>query len=516
MLSTFTPYSTAKPFWAAAPGWLRAEDAERLMSYQLYDQMYWNAPETYSLQMRGANDDPIYVPAPKKIVEACNRFLAVGMDYLIDPTMGNPGDRAAVDMMMRGLFVREMFYAKFNSQKRFGLVRGDAVWHIVADPTKPAGKRISMYEVDPGSYFPIYDPDNPDKITGVHLVDQHIDETTKATVVIRRQTYRKDPATGGITSELAYYESGKWDDRTWGGNELPQLKLVRQITPVTPLPPSITAIPVYHIKNTRQPADPFGSSEFRGIERLATAVNQAITDEELSLAMQGLGLYATTAGPPRDDDGNELDWQLGPGQVVEIGPDDNFTRVSGVSTIQPYQDHVAYLEKSMYQASGIGDIAQGIVDVGVAQSGIALRLQLQPLLSSNAEKEAEMLGVYDHMFYDLVHGWFPAYEALATEGVTVGSVVADPLPVDRATKINEIIQLVTAQLIPAEFARLELVKLGYNIPADAANSILEEQTALQMALGQDPFLDRLRAEAFAEQGSIASSGTNVGGNTGGA
>jgi len=492
MLSNFTPYSTAAKLFGTTPTWLRAEDAERIQSYLLYEQMYWNVPQTYEILQRGSDADPVYLPSPKTIVEACNRYLARDFDFVVDPVAGNPADRLLVQGMMRSLFVREQVYAKFNSQKRYGLIRGDAVWHIIADPAKPPNQRISMYEVNPSSYFPIFDDYSNDKIVGVHLADLIIDETTESTVVVRRQTYRKDPATGTITSELAYYEQGKWDDRMFGGNKEPVLKLVRQITPPTALPPQITALPVYHIKNVRNPADPFGSSEFRGIERISAAVNQSVSDEELSLALSGLGLYATTAGPPRDENDNETNWELGPGRVVEIGPDDTFNRVAGITSVTPYQDHIALLIKSMRESAGIGDIAAGMVDVKVAESGIALRLQMQPILSSNAEKEVEMLSVYDHMLYDLTTMWFPAYEQLTALGVVVGSVVGDPLPVDRAAKTKEIIDLVAAQLISADLARIELMKLGWDIPGTEANTILEEQTALTMALGTDPFADRLR------------------------
>ena len=492
MLSNFTPYSTTTGLTGVLPTWLRPEDAARIQAYQLYEQMYWNAPETYSLMARGSEAEPIYIPSAKIIVDACNRYLAKDFDFVIDPVGGTPEDRATATALLRNMFVREGMYAKVAAQKRYGLIRGDSVWHVVADPTKRAGSRISLYEVDPASYFPIYDPDNPERITGCHLVDQVIDPETETTVVIRRQTYRKDAETGGITTELAFYELGKWDDRTWGGTKKPELKLVRQVTPVTPLPPSITALPVYHIKNIRNPADPFGSSELRGLETLAGAVNQSVTDEDLSLALSGLGLYATTSGPPVDENGNEANWQLGPGRVVEIGPDDEFTRITGVSTVAPYQDHIGYMQKMMKESLGIGDIAAGVVDVSVATSGIALRLQLQPLLSANAEKEVEMLAVYDHMMYDLVRGWLPAYEGASTDGVLAGAIVGDPIPVDREKRVKELIDLVTAQLVPAEYARAELIALGYNIPADAANTILEEQTALAMALGNDPFLERIR------------------------
>lgn len=493
MLAKFTPYSTARRLGGTLPTGYREEDAERIQAYTLYEQMYWNAPETYSLIDRGSDSDPIYLPAAKTIVEACNRFLAVDFDYVVDPVSGTPADRVAVQQMLRQLFVRESFYSKFTTQKRYGLIRGDAVWHITADPSKPPSKRISLHEVSPASYFPIYDPDLPDRIIGVHLADEHVDEETESTVVMRRQTYRKDPVSGTITTELAYFELGKWDDRLFEGNKPPEVKLVRQIVPPTPLPPDITQIPVYHIKNIRTP-DLFGSSELRGLERVAAALNQGITDEELSLALSGLGMYVTTAGPPRDENDNEVDWQLGPGRVVEIGPDDTWNRVQGITSVAPYQEHIALLDKWMKASLGIGEIAAGSVDVKVASSGIALRLQMQPILSSNAEKEVNMLSVYDHMMYDLVNMWFPAYEGLSSNGVIVGTVVGDPIPVDTQNKIDELIKLVTAQLVSAEWARTQLAKLGYDIPADQGNAILEEQTAIAMALGTDPFTERIRSE----------------------
>lgn len=477
------------------PSWLGAADAERIASYQLYEDMYWNMPDTYKLMQRGSEANPIYVPSARVIIDATNRFLAKDWDYVIDPRVGTPADREAIHAALQRLFKREMIWAKFGTQKKYGLIRGDAVWHIIADPTKPAGRRLSVYEVDPASYFPIYLDDDLDRLVGCHLVDQV--EYDKKTV-IRRQTYRRDLTTGVITTELALFESAAWDDRDitpyapGTGGAGPKLKLLKQLVPVTALPATITALPVYHIKNSRTPASPFGSSELRGLERIAAAVNQAISDQELSLAMDGIGLYATTSGPPVDADGNETSWILGPGRVVELDAEAEFKRVSGVTSL-PALEHVKFLLEEQRRAAGVPDIAAGMVDVTVAESGIALQLQLSPLLAKNAEKEAEMLGVYDHMLYDLVHAWLPTFEGVGGE-VEVASIVADPMPVNHEKRVDELLKLVAANIITAAYAREKLTELGYDFPENMGADVVMEQAALSEAVAGDPFMTRVASE----------------------
>lgn len=488
-------YETILPLIGTAlPSWVgNTNDAARVAAYLKYEDMYWNTPETFALVQRGTDKPVIYIPSARIIVEATNRFLAKSWDFSVDPTVGTPNDQTLVSSMIRRLFKRELMWAKFATQKRYGLIRGDQVWHILANPLKKLGSRISINELDPGSYFPIHDPDNLERIIGCHLVDQVLMDDLK-TIANRRQTYRKDPLTGGITTELALFELGKWDDRDPVQVKATPPKLLQQLIPVTPLDPRITTIPVYHIKNSRTPGDPFGSSEMRGLETIAAAINQAVTDEDLALALQGLGLYWTTSGPPVDKDGNETNWRLGPGQVVEIDAESTFNRVTGVSGL-PALQHIGYLAGAMQQASGVSDVAAGRVNVQVAESGIALYLELAPIIAKNAEKESEMLGVHDHMLYDLVQMWFPVYEGLPAEtAVEVVSVVDDPMPVDRDARIKEILSLVAASIISSAYAREELTKLGYEFPAEMGVDIVQEKTALSAAMFPDPYQSRAEQE----------------------
>jgi hypothetical protein len=506
MLSVFTPYSTAKPYFGPAPSWIpSAADQERINAYSLYEQIYWSVPESFKLQQRGADSQPIYLPNARTIVETTHRFLAVGLDYTVDAAVGTPADQGMVTAALKQLWAREKLRAKLTTQKRFCLIRGDAVWHVVADPAKPPGSRISIYDIDPSTYFPIEDPELPGRIIGCHLVTQWVDEVQKKTF-IRRRTYRKDETTNPttITSELILFELTGWDDRYYGA----VLKQVQVLEPLFTLPAGIDALPVYLVKNFSTSEDIFGSSILRGFERVMGGVDQSISDEELTLAMQGLGVYATNSGPPVDANNKETLWKIGPGEVLELdagGVGDAavfFNRVEGVSTVAPMLDHIKFLQDQMYEASASPAIARGRVDVSLAESGISLRLQLAPLLSSNGERQEEMLPVLNSMVFDLVQKWFPAFEGAWSRGINVDveMTVKDALPQNTEAKVKEIIALATTvpPIISTAHARLELGKLGYEFPAEMGADIVQEQSALAEAQQSDPFQDRVNEELARE------------------
>lgn len=493
-----TPYSTIQPFFGPLQTWLTAEDAMRIQAYQLYEGMYDNVPDTFKLVQRGSDANPIYIPSAKTLIEAKNRFLCKRWNYAMDPKLGTDGDRATLDSMLTTIFRREQVYAKFATQKRYGLIRGDAVWHIVADENKDPGKRISVYEVDPAAYFPIEDPWNPEKILGVHLVEPVVVDATSGKTVIKRQTYRKTDA-GTISYELSWWELGGWDDRMDSGQTLKKATEIPEGDANRPvafeLDSQITAIPVYHIKNSRTPGASFGSSELKGLERIIQGINQAISDEELSLVLEGLGLYKTTSGPPVDENEQETEWHIGPGWVLEIDPDSEFDRVNGVGSVTPMQDHLKYLESKMRESSGVPDIAIGNVDVQTAESGIALAFKMAPIVTGNEEKEQEILSVMDHMLYDLGTMWLPVYEGLPVVPAQAVSVVDDPLPVNRAAVIAELVQLLstTPPVITTQYAQQVLTeKLGYEFAGDAFDQVVAEAQAIAQA--QDPFGARINNE----------------------
>jgi len=484
-----SPYASVAPLLGTAPSWIgNSDEATRIMSYGIYEDIYWNVPESFKLVMRGDDESPIYLPTARKIVEATHRFLAINFDFVVNDKIGTSGEQAALELIMRALFKREEIYAKVTTQKRYGLIKGDALWHITADPGKALGSRIAMHELDPAMYFPIHDEDNPDRVIGCHIAKLVPDPKDKNKSVVRRQTYRKMD-NNRITSELALFEVAKWDDRR--GSEI---KRVQSLVDEFELPAQITTIPVYHIKNNRVPGEPFGSSQLRGIETILSGMDQSISDQAYTLAMQGLGVYVTTAGPPIDAEGNEGNIEMGPGRAIEIGEDEDFKRVSGVGSVAPFLDHIGYLDEAARTALGIGDLAAGKVEVSVAESGISLRLQLAPLLAANAEKESELLGKYDHLFFDLSRGWLPAYEEFSGGLAEVASVVGDPLPVNREAEIEEARSLFSESLITFDMLVIVLAKHGYVFPENAREAVLGDATEFGAVRNPDPFGARLDTE----------------------
>lgn len=485
----FDPYRSAKAFFApgSAPTYaVSDEDKTRVQSYDLYENIFWNQPNTFKVLQRGQDSAPIYLPSARKMIEACNRFLAVNFGY----TMPTADD--AVETLLRTTLKREKFYSKFATQKRYGLIRGDAIWHIVADPAKPPGQRLSLYEVSPANYFPIMDPDNAEKRVGVHLVDVIVDPADEngTKTVARRQTYRKEE-NGRISSELGYYELAGWDDRNLKPKDI---KLIKTVKPRFDLPAQITAIPLYDVPNTRIPGpSPFSYSELLGIERIFAAVNQAVSDEELALAMAGLGVFWTTSGPPRNAANQIVPWDIGPARMIEVGKDSTLNRLQGVSSVQPMIDHMTFILDQTQAGVGIPDIAAGKVDVTIAESGISLQLQLAPLLAKNGEKEGTMIETYDQFFFDLTTMWFPAYEGVtAAPDNTPLAATGDPMPKNRAADVGEVMDLVTAGLLGVEEARTILRdQFGYKI-TPSIDKLLAEKAA--RATAEDPFGARAGAE----------------------
>lgn len=487
------PWASIRPFFpSATPAGLNTDDAARIMAYDVYDNMYWSNPDTYKIIPRSEDVNPIYLPCARSMIEATHRFLAVKWDFLVHPKVGTPEDQNTIKSLLQNLFKRELMYAKFSTQKRNGLIRGDAMWHITADPEKAPGERISIHELHPGEYFEIVDEDNSDRIIGCYIVDQTADPNDKTKVLSRRQMYRKQD-NGTILSELALFELGKWDDRV----KADDAKKVQDIMPAAQLPPQIKTLPVYHIKNFRT-GTIWGASQIRGIETVMAAVNQSVSDQDLAISMQGLGVYWTNSGPPKGPNGEDGPFVMGPGEVVEVSPESTFGRVSGVSGSLPGIEHMKFMIDQASEAVGVPELARGRADVTVAESGIALYLQMAPLLAQNGEKEQEMLGIYDHMFYDLVKQWFPAYEGIQENlQVEVASVVGDPMPQNRDAQIAEILTLVTSvpPLITIEMAQAKLTALGYEFPEGAGDQVIQDAKNINEARSlSDPYASRFKEE----------------------
>lgn len=511
-------YSAALDFIAGGDSNVQNEwDKRRIGSYDLYENLYINSTQSLKLVLRGDDSYPILMPSGKKIVDATNRFLGVGFDFLVEG-QGDQGTQELLAQWWANFFKREAMRAKFASNKRWGLVRGDAAFYVYGDGGKASSQRISVVELDPRQIFEI--EDGRGNLGGYHIVDtiQDFREPDKPDKKIaRRRTFRKIfdefGMPTGITMELKHFEIGKWDDRTVTATEI--LEAVPypdfDMEP-TPLPPTIVQLPVYKWRNNAPQNSSWGHSQLTGLETLLYAINQSLTDEDATIVFQGLGMYVTSAAPPQDTEGNTTDWSIGPMQIIEIGQDQRFDRITGVSDVSPYQNHMNFIdEKGLCEASGTPQIAIGRVDVAVAESGISLQLQLMPLLAQNAEKEQEMIVVLDQMFYDITSMWLPAYEPElfpdpeVMSQMSVVCVFDDPMPQNRDKQIQEIQLLVQSNLILTSMAVAKLRSLGWEYPTinpftgqpltdDDIAALLNQQAAANAAAA-DPF-----SASFAESG----------------
>lgn len=485
--SVISALSLPQPSWVSD-----ADDQKRVAAYDGYDSMFSNDVGTFKLAMRGDEEKPVYVPSARKIVDATARYLGKGWSFTVASL--NPdaqtaaADSATVTQAMNALTIREEFLSKLSSLKRNFLKRGDALFHITANLGAPAGSRLSIREIHPRTYFRIPDPADEQTIVGCYIVDLILADDGR-TQIVRRMQYSYQGT--GVFTQLGFFEPGGWDDR-WVGH--PAIKPV-----ATPeayndpkyaalllgglLPASVTQIPVYHFRNRRDSAEPFGTSQISGVETLIAAVNQGATDEDVTLALQGLGCYVTDADSPIDADGNETDWIIAPGEVLQIKAGSTFNRVAAVNSVVPFQEHLGYLETAIREATGLSNTAIGQVDAAVVASGVALRLDMAPILAQNEESETEILGRLDQMFFDIMTMWFPVDGTSVPPGLAILNSFNDPLPVDRAGIVAEVTKLVASGLMSREFAiNYIAAKLGYQFPADMIQQVETEQDTVAQRL----------------------------------
>lgn len=485
-------------------------DKLRAQCYDLYENIYNNSTFQLKVTIRGDETHPILLPSGEKLIESVNRFLAINLDYLVEGK-GDAGTQKTLDDWFKDWFAREKIKAKFESSKRYGLIRADAVLYIYANPTKDAGKRICVHELDPRQLMAIANPTDIHQIVGYHIIERVQDFRSpddKSKTVTKRRTFRKElddngNPTGTVTTELSYWTNAKWDDRTLKPDELEAIPGGPDAEPPTPLPSPISELPIYKWRTKPPQNSDWGVSQLSGLESIMYAINQSLTDEDATLLFQGLGMYVTSAAPPIDPNTGQItNWNIGPQQIIEIGTDQKFERVSGITDLKPSQDHIQFMADASAEAKGIPQIAIGKVDVNAVQSGIALKMELMPLIAANAEKELEIINVLDQMFHDVTTQWLPAYEsetfanADAMSQMSVVCIFDDPIPVDRDAAIQETLLLETSNLILTSMAVGKLRELGWKYPTtdDQGNALTDDDIAQMLkdqttaaATAADPF-----------------------------
>lgn len=479
-----TPYSTVSSMMKNKPGWLNEYDAQRLGAYKTYDDMYHSNPGTYELMVRGTSDGmEIYVPTAKNVINTLARYIGRGFGYAVDQEVGTPAVQTLAVETIGSFFKRERILSKFAMGKKELLKFGDLIWYLQADMAKPAGSRISIKTIDPGLLFEITNKDDPDRIVGWDMVEQI---TVGDAVMIQRQRWLKN--TSELHPNFGNPEAPVWMETVQmelEGWETDAPKGLKVIKPAEFFPVGLTQLPIYHMKNNEETGNPFGSSELRSLERVIAAINQAVTDQDLALALAGLGVYKSSEGGPVDGDGNETDWIIGPGEVVE---DPDFERVNGINSITPSLEHIKYLEATVDKVSGITDVTRGEVSSDVAASGVALAIRMAPTIDAADEKDLHIKDVFDQLLFDL-KSWFKVFEGIDFLEAEVTTAFGDKLPGNRQSEIQELILLKEAGLISDEYVISVLAdKFGMQFPANMLADIASKAAAA--AAAADPYAQR--------------------------
>ena len=468
-----TPYSTIDPeLMRNLPDWLPTDqDKQRLRAYTVYEAMYWNVDETFELIKRDEDGSSLYIPRPKTIVDITAHYLLKGMAIGVK----DPSKNTELVEFLDNFIKRERFYSRFQVAKLAGVSRGDWVFHITADPTKPEDSRISLTSVDPALYFPELDPDDYTRRIGAKLVEPQIHPTDpdKMVVKVLRYWYNLDPETGDRVDQLVYRQEDIWEVDNWFDPE--KAKKVKQTLAPETLPTDITQIPLYHFKNADWDGYEFGNSELKGYERIFQAINQTMSDTEIALALVGLGVYATDAGRPRDPQtGAEADWVVVPGTVWEMPGATMVKRLEGITSVTPVLDFVGYLDSAIFQANGTTDVALGNIDVAVAESGIALAIKFMPTLAKIEYRDTAGVEVLTQLWYDWKF-WVKAYENKDFTAVDILITLGEKLPVNRKNVFDELNQMVDRKIISKQFYRDEIQKrLDYVFPAGMDKQIIDE------------------------------------------
>lgn len=484
----FTPWSSLDNMLGKPPSWWPEEERDRIQAYEKYDQMYWNDPTQYALRVL-ENEQPIYVPNARIIVDTTAQYLMKGLELVATSSDtatpmtrsdaardARANDKSPAQRSLDSFLKRERFMSKFHINKQAGIARGDSAFHITADPTKKEGERVSIDTLHPGMVWKVSDPDDPDKIIRMHIVEQFVrPNDPEKKVYIRKLTYEKVVVDGNrrIAREEGLYELNGDKGFWWG----PTPKKVSTILAPDLLPAQITHFPVYWFNNIEWESQTYGSSELRGLEFLEWAVSQGTTDTQMALALEGLGVYATDGGRPVDENGNETDWEITPGGVAEVPAGSYFRRVEGVGSITPMMDQLKYLEGKMYGAAGMTDVALGQVDVQVAQSGVALAIKFMPTLARIEHRDVAYTEILQQMFFDL-RSWFEAYDPKFQVPELELIIAKSKLPPNRVETLNELNNMIDRKIISRKYYRERAAELGYLIPANEDEQILKEAEAL--------------------------------------
>jgi hypothetical protein len=490
------PWETFQFPKSACDTWLPKDDAARNSAYEGYNSMYWNEDYAYSLRVI-VTEQPVYIPIPRIVVDTMSHYFLKGLTIGVQDPEKNKTAQADLEEFLDN----QQFLAKFHVAKHDGCIRGDYVFHMTANEDHPEGHRISLSSIYAGKVVRKFDDDDGELMTDAWVVEPYeFPEDDKrhasASQFVRRLHYwysdRDNDADDAPHALLEDVDEVPAPDSTEAREGLSAVRQVMreleileineklwtadesveqvEIAP-EPLPGNIDTIPIYWFKNIPTDGQPFGSSDIRGFERGIRGISQEATDLGVGLALDGMGTFVTDASRPVDNNGNEVNWIIEPGMILELQNGTYFKRVEGITSITPALDWMKYSEEKIDEAAGLSSVAAGDVDSQTASNPMALSIKFLPTLSKLEEREAVALGNLRNMFWDWTK-WREAYEGKSwPQNVKLRIEPGDKLPQDRTARINELNNMLDRDIISRAYYRQEMSKLGYEFPDDIAQQV---------------------------------------------
>lgn len=500
-----------------APTWVGDHD-RRLTAYRLLESYYRNVSREYlpidseaeRAEHREYGDASLLV---KTVVAA---VLGEGAEIIVDGADDSddatPEAKAAHE---RQEYLRawaapesERVVAKILETERDAVRLGDGVYVLGWSNEK---RRVRLRLFDPGFYFPVLNPDDPEDEfpRTVHMAwEFERPDGNERRVYVRRLTWRLGPimprldfegmplfdtdtgdmvlrdgdrfeddprggrrivrdlpwSPGEPTTTTCYMSDGTWEVRALETRKVDEFaadtadwKINEDGEQVRDLDLGIDFIPVVHLPNTVAIKEHYGESIIAAVAQLLDDLAATDTDRAKASALAGVPAIALSGAtaPERAT--------VRPGAIFNVGANGRMDVLDLSQSLPALTDLIADLLHRLSVNVRLPAEVLGRVKAGDISSGIQLALSFGPMRSLIAEMRLVRDEKYPLVFkfvqrYGMLAGELPAGETLPAR-LAFGSY----LPNDRKGVIEEITGLFTAKLISRATALRMLVAGGIEL-----------------------------------------------------
>jgi hypothetical protein len=384
----------------------------------------------------------------------------------------NPATRKRIERL-RKWWKAELMDTKIFENETNCAALGDSVYRLRW--SKKVGKKatVKVDTFDPGFFFPVFDED--DDLIKVYLAWE---ETVllgngEDEVRIYKETYELIDGVCYVTA--GWYRHERSDTKSDLEYSLSDLELIEYKydgdTPYDHISLEIDFIPIVYIPNISVQGEPFGKSDLSVVVDLLGEVANSNTDMAANTSLLGsppLVIKSDSSYGSDSDDGEAQIATVGPGQVIEVGPqgDAHLLDVSEMNTA--LDQYLKKLDQKLYENTRATKLAAGKMEGSVIPSGISLRLMQNPLVQKTLPKR--LLRSYKlSLMMKFVQKMFLAYGSaddrlyLDPDNTEVDVEFGDIFPTDRTQAVNDLAMAYTSGFLSLETVVRACVKYGIDI-----------------------------------------------------